>query len=40
MEYNSWLESYYETLMSVDESVGRIRHYLKAQGLDKTPSLW
>lgn len=35
MDYNSWLENYYETLMSVDESVGRIRHYLKEHGLDK-----
>lgn len=35
LDYNEWLQSYYETLMSVDESVGRVRQYLKEHNLDK-----
>ncbi|EDH5629693.1 sulfatase [Salmonella enterica subsp. enterica] len=35
LDYHDWLESYYETLMSVDESVGRVRKYLKDHRLDK-----
>ncbi|WP_027712986.1 sulfatase [Dickeya chrysanthemi] len=35
LDYNEWLQSYYETLMSVDESVGRVRQYLKDHNLDK-----
>lgn len=35
LDYNQWLQSYYETLMSVDDSVGRIRQYLKDNNLDK-----
>ncbi|HCD0607980.1 TPA: sulfatase [Salmonella enterica subsp. enterica serovar Infantis] len=35
LNYNEWLQSYYETLMSVDESIGRVRQYLKDHNLDK-----
>ncbi len=35
LDYNEWLQSYYETLMSVDDSIGRVRQYLKDHNLDK-----
>lgn len=35
LNYNEWLQSYYETLMSVDESIGSVRQYLKDHNLDK-----